>query len=55
MKTQRTKAHEYRVLKEMNSNNAISVLAPPLIVSIRSSTTKTAASVMNCRRSILAS
>jgi len=28
MKTQRTKAHEYRVLKEMNNNNAINVLAP---------------------------
>jgi len=28
MKTQRTKAHEYRVLKEMNRNNAINVLAP---------------------------
>jgi len=28
MKTQRTKAHEYRVLKEMNNNNAINVIAP---------------------------
>ena len=28
MKTKRTKAHEYRVLKEMNNNNAINVLAP---------------------------
>ncbi len=28
MKTQRSKAHEYRVLKEMNNNNAINVLAP---------------------------
>ena len=28
MKTQRSKAHEYRVMKEMNSNNAINVLAP---------------------------
>ncbi len=28
MKTQRSKAHEYRVLKEMNNNNAINVIAP---------------------------
>jgi len=28
MKTQRDKAHEYRVLREMNNNNAINVLAP---------------------------
>ena len=28
MKTQRTKTHEDRVLKEMNNNNAINVIAP---------------------------
>ena len=28
MKTQRSKAHEYRVLKKMNNNNAINVIAP---------------------------
>jgi len=28
MKTERTKPHEYRILRETNNNNAISVLAP---------------------------
>lgn len=28
MKTERSKSHEYRVLREMNNNNAINVLAP---------------------------
>ncbi len=28
MKTQRTKPHEYRVLREMNNKNAINVIAP---------------------------
>lgn len=28
MKTERTKAHEYRVIDEMNANNAINLLNP---------------------------
>lgn len=28
MKQERSEAHEYRVLREMNNNNAINVLAP---------------------------